>query len=43
MDHHRAAWKIVGVAEFLTKPIHPESLFNALGAAIETSRAARAA
>lgn len=43
MDHHRAAWKIVGVAEFLTKPIHPESLFNALGQAIETSRAARAA
>ena len=43
MDHHKAAWKVVGVADFLTKPIHPESLFAALGRGVETSRAARAA
>ena len=43
MDHHRAAWKVVGVADFLTKPIHPESLFNALAQAMAASHAARAA
>ncbi len=43
MDHHRDAWKVVGVADFLTKPIQPETLFNALSSAVEASRSARAA
>lgn len=43
LDHHRAAWAEVGVHAFVSKPIDPQFLMNALAAAASQAAVRRAA